>query len=70
MTSAEIRSVVERMQGIVTILGSATPEDRRRVYEAAQLTVLYDHENRRAKIRTAPAAAAGACSSERVGGGT
>lgn len=70
MTGEEIRSIVERMQGIVTILDSATPEDRRRVYEAAQLTILYDHENRRAKIRTAPAASGGAWSSERVGGGT
>ena len=68
MTAAEIREVVERMRGIVAILESATPDDRRRIYEAAQLSIVYDHDNRRAKLRTAPYP--GVWSSERVGGGT
>jgi hypothetical protein len=68
MTAAEIREVVERMRGIVAILESATTEDRRRIYEAAQLSIVYDHENRRAELRTAPYP--GVWSSERVGGGT
>jgi hypothetical protein len=42
MTADEIREVVERMRGIVTILESASPKDRRKIYEAAQLTVIYD----------------------------
>jgi DNA invertase Pin-like site-specific DNA recombinase len=66
MTAAEIREVVERMRGIVAILESATPDDRRRIYEAAQLSIEYDHDNRRAKLRTAPYP--GVWSSERVGG--
>lgn len=54
----------------ITSVADATPAEAHSACEAAQLTVLYDHENRRAKIRTAPAAAAEAWSSERVGGGT
>lgn len=68
MTPAELRDIVERMRGIVAILGSASVEDRRRIYEAAQLTIIYDHEGRRAKLRTRPHP--GVWSSERVGGGT
>jgi len=34
MTAAEIRELVERMQGIAAILQPATSEDRHRVYEA------------------------------------
>ena len=43
MTADEIRGIVERMHGIVAILDAATPEDRRRVYQAAQLNVTYAH---------------------------
>jgi DNA invertase Pin-like site-specific DNA recombinase len=68
MTTAEIRDIVERMNGIVAILNSATPDDRRHVYEAAQLTITYDHTNRRAKLRAAPYPQV--WSSERVGGGS
>ena len=46
------------------LLSTASAEDRRRVYEAAQLEVLYDHENRRAQLSVAP----GVCSG--VGGAT
>ena len=35
------------MRGIVVILESASPEDRRRVYAAAQITIVCNHENRR-----------------------
>lgn len=68
MSPAEIRSVVEQMQGIVRILQTADTADRRRIYEAARLTVIYDHERRRAKLQTAPYP--GVWSPERVGGGT
>ena len=68
MTAEEIRGGVERMQGIAAILDSASPDDRKRVYEAAQLTITYDHENRRAKLSVAPEPEP--WSYERVGGGT
>ena len=68
MTAAEIRELVERMQGIVAILQSATTKDRRRVYEAAQLTITYDHDRKRAKLHASPDP--GMWSSVRVGGGT
>ncbi len=68
MTAAEIRDLVERMQGIVAILQSASSEDRRRVYEAAQLSITYDHEGKRARLHASPDP--GVWSSVRVGGGT
>ena len=54
MTAAEIRDLVERMHGIVAILASASTEDRRRVYEAAQLSITYDHLAKRAKLHASP----------------
>ncbi|MCP4306295.1 MAG: hypothetical protein GY788_15795 [bacterium] len=54
MTAAEIREVVEGMQGIVAILQSATTEDRRKVYEAVQLSITYDHQAKRAKLHASP----------------
>jgi len=42
------------MQGIVAILQSASTEDRRRVYEAAQLSITYDHQGKRAKLHASP----------------
>ncbi len=68
MTAAEIRDLVERMQGIVAILQSASTEDRRRVYEAAQLSITYDHQGKRAKLHASPDPEV--WSSVRVGGGT
>jgi len=65
MTAAEIREMVERMRGIVSILQSASSEDRRRVYEAAQLSITYDHDRKRANLRASPDP--GVWSSVRVG---
>ena len=64
MTEAEIREVVQSLTDAVALLSSASPEDRRRVYEAAELEILYDHENRRAQLSVAPRVTGG------VGGGT
>lgn len=64
MTEDEIRDVVQNLADAVALLSAASPEDRRRVYEAAQLEVLYDHENRRAQLSVAPRVSGG------VGGGT
>ena len=68
LTATEIRDLVERMQGIVSVLQSASTEDRRRVYQAAQLSITYDHEGRRAKLHASPDPEV--WSSVRVGGGT
>lgn len=64
LTEEEIRTVVQSLADAVELLAAASPEDRRRVYEAAQLEVLYDHENRRAQLSVAPRVTGG------VGGGT
>ena len=64
MTEDEIRAVVRSLADAVALLSAASPEDRRRVYEAAQLEVLYDHENRWAQLSVAPRVGSG------VGGGT
>ena len=68
LTATERRHLVERMQGIVSILQSASTEDRRRVYQAAQLSIAYDHEGKRAKLHSSPDPEV--WSSVRVGGGT
>lgn len=68
MTASEIRDLVERMHGIVAILQSASTEDRRRVYEAAQLSITYDHSQKMAKLHASPDP--DVWSSVRVGGGT
>ncbi|MCP5026239.1 MAG: hypothetical protein GY929_08130 [Actinomycetia bacterium] len=39
---------------IVAIPQSASTDDRRRVYEAAQLTITYDHQGKRAKLHASP----------------
>ena len=54
MTEDEIREIVQSLADKVNLLSAASPEDRRRVYEAAQLEILYDHENRRAQLSVAP----------------
>ncbi|MGF1600109.1 MAG: recombinase family protein [Acidimicrobiales bacterium] len=64
MTEDEIRQVVQSIADAVRLLSGASAEDRRRVYEAAQLEVLYDHQNRRAQLSVAPWVTGG------VGGGT
>jgi hypothetical protein len=46
--------LAERMNGIVAILHSATTEDRRKVYEVAQLSITYDHAGKRAKLHASP----------------
>lgn len=64
MTRDEIREVVNGLTDAVALLTNASPEDRRRVYEAARLEILYDHENNRAQLSVAPRVTGG------VGGGT
>jgi len=59
MTEDEIREVVQSLADAVALLSAASPEDRRRVYEAAQLEVLYDHENRLAQLSVAPRVSGG-----------
>ena len=54
MTEAEIKQIVSSLADAVSLLTNASPKDRRAVYEAARLEVLYDHKNRRAKISVAP----------------
>ena len=49
------------------ILQSASTEDRRRVYEAAQLSITYDHSRKMAKLHASPDPEV--WSSVRVGGG-
>lgn len=63
MTEDEIRTVVNNLAEAIALLSTASPEDRRRVYEAAQLEVLYDHQNNRAQLSVAPMVIGG------VGGG-
>ena len=68
MTADEIRDIVSQMQGLVSILHNATPEDRSRVYQAANLNISYDHANKKAKLHASPDPEA--WSYKRVGGGT
>jgi hypothetical protein len=63
MTAAEIRELVE---GLVAILQSATTEDLRKIYEAAQLSITYDHSRKMAKLHSSPGS--GMWSSVCVGG--
>lgn len=51
LSEDEIRQVVQSLADAVKLLAGASPQDRRRVYEAARLEVLYDHENRRPSSR-------------------
>lgn len=64
MTPDEIRDVVQDLANAIRLLSGASPADRRRIYEAAQLEVLYDHENSRAQLSVGPRV------SDSVGGGT
>lgn len=64
LTQSEIRETIESLGGAVALLAEAEPADRRLVYEAADLQVLYDHQNQRAQVSIAPRVSGG------VGGGT
>ena len=64
LTPNEIRDIVKNLTDAVALLTNATPQDRRKVYEAAKLEILYDHENNRAQLSVAPRVTGG------VGGGT
>ncbi len=59
MTEEEIRDVVNSLADAIALLADAAPADRRCVYEAAQLEVLYDHESNRAQLSVAPRVSAG-----------
>jgi hypothetical protein len=64
LSETEIRQAAGNLAEAIRLLSTASAEDRRRVYEAAQLEVLYDHENRRAQLSVAPGVSSG------VGGAT
>ncbi len=59
LSKTEIRRAAENLAEAITLLSTASAEDRRRVYETAQLEVLYDHENRRAQLSVAPGVCSG-----------
>ena len=65
MTGEEIRSLVEQLKGIVAILQTADAEDRRAVYQELNVSIRY-HTDGRLHVKAGP----GACTNERVGGGT
>ena len=50
LTEDEIRRVVGLLKEATSILSAASPEDRRRVYEAANLGITYDHDRKAAKL--------------------
>ena len=54
LTSEQIRQVVEQMNGIVGILNQASPEDRRRIYQACNLKINYDHDQKAVELHTTP----------------
>ncbi len=64
LTPNEIRDIVQSLTDAVALLADATPQDRRKVYEAAKLEILYDHKNNRAQLSVTPRVTGG------VGGGT
>ncbi|MBT8240920.1 MAG: recombinase family protein, partial [Acidimicrobiia bacterium] len=59
MTPTEIRDVVQNLTNAIALLTHASPEDRRQVYEAARLEILYDHERNRAQLSVAPRVSSG-----------
>jgi hypothetical protein len=63
MTENEIHDAVDKLRQAVGILEKATAADCRRIHEAAHLEIVCDHDNRRAKLSTAP------LDTKRVGGG-
>jgi hypothetical protein len=65
MTGEEIRSLVEQLRGIVSILQNADPEDRRAVYQELNVSIDY-HTDGRLHVKAGP----GACTNKCVGGAT
>jgi len=65
MTRQEIRSIVEQLTGIVALLNSADPEDRRAVYRELNVSITY-HTDGRLHVQAGPKR----CNNECVGGGT
>jgi site-specific DNA recombinase len=65
LTGEEIRSLVEQLKGIVAILQTADPEDRRAVYQELNVSIRY-HTDGRLHVKAGPSA----CTNECVGGGT
>lgn len=65
MTGEEIRSLVEQLKGIVAILQTADPEDRRAVYQELNVSITY-HTDGRLHVKAGPSA----CTNDCVGGGT
>ena len=50
MTEDEILYVVGLLKEATSILSAASPADRRRVFEAANLGITYDHERKAAQL--------------------
>ncbi len=65
LTSAEIKDLVGQLKGIVAILATAEPADRKAVYSALNLAVVY-HDDGRMQVSAGP----DACTNKCVGGGT
>jgi hypothetical protein len=65
MTRDEIRSLVEQLKGIVAILGTADPQDRRAVYQELNVSIDY-HPDGKLHVKAGPSA----CTNERVGWAT
>ena len=65
LTGGEIRSLVEQLKGIVAILQTADPEDRRAVYQELNVSIRY-HTDGRLHVK----AGSSPCTNECVGGGT
>ena len=65
LTSAEIKTLVGQLKGIVAILANAEPADRKAVYTELNLSVVY-HDDGRMQVSAGPEA----CTNKCVGGGT
>ena len=64
LTEDEIRDIAGNLADAIALLNGASHQDRRRVYQAAQLEVLYDNQSQRAQLSVSPRVTGG------VGGGT
>ncbi|MCB0991966.1 MAG: zinc ribbon domain-containing protein [Acidimicrobiales bacterium] len=65
LTATEIKTIVRQLKGIVAILATADPEDRKAVYRELNLAVTY-HKDGHMQVTAGP----DACTNECVGGGT
>ncbi|MGD9754136.1 MAG: recombinase family protein [Acidimicrobiia bacterium] len=63
LTSEEIRSLVEQLNGIVGVLANASAESRREIYQQLNVAIEY-HTDGRMRVTAGP----GACTNECVGG--